>query len=60
MTPLSLEIFFHMVHLRAVIFLDDLPPPLKINLFNILYYSPTWRYCARYEDEISLQSLYFS
>ena len=41
----------------AVIFLEDPPPPQKINppsrfyLFNVLYYSPTWRFCAHYEDE---------
>ena len=49
--PPSAYQFFHMAPLRAVIFLDD-PPPSRFYLFSILYYSPTWRYCARYEDEI--------
>ena len=39
--PPSAYQFFHMAPLKAVIFLDDPPPPVKIYLFNILYYSPT-------------------
>ena len=50
-----------MAPLIAVNFSDDSSPPEKLtlsqdfNLRNVLYYSPTTRYCAHYEDIICIR-----
>ena len=63
MTPapqLTNPIFCHMAPLIGVIFSDDSPPEKltlseDFNFRNVLYYSPTTRYCAHYEDIICIR-----
>ena len=59
MTPLSLPSFSHGPPYSSHFFggppsphthTHKINPPSRFYLFNILYYSPTWRYCAHYED----------